>query len=359
MKRRELEDMKWVADSGLPLNAYKDSVFLITGATGLIGSLLIKNLLYLNQARSLNLKVLAVVRNQEKAEAVFADFPGDSHLEFVVCDLENDCPCPDTKIDYIIHTAAVTQSKMMVTRPVETIRLSVGSTDRLLSLAAEKQVKCFLYVSSMEVYGVMDQEGKTSEDTLGYLDLGAVRSCYPESKRLCECLCASYAEEYGVNTRIARLAQTFGAGILPGENRVFAQFARSALKKENIVLHTYGKSEGNYVYTRDAVRALLLLLVKGERAGAYNISNEKSHTTIREMAELVAHEIAGNAIRVEFDIPEDISAYGYAADTKLFLDSGKMQKLGWQAEVGLKEAFERMMDDMAQDSLANTGQVML
>lgn len=347
MKRRELEDMERTAGSSLPFEAYRDSVFLITGATGLIGSLLVKNLLYINKAHDLRLKVLAMVRNRQKAEEIFSDFLPGKNLELIVCDLERELPSWDGRIDYIVHTAAVTQSKIMVTRPVETIRLSVGSTDRLLALAAEKKVKCFLYVSSMEVYGVMDGTEKAAEDKLGYLDLRAVRSCYPESKRLCECLCASYAEEYGVNTRIARLAQTFGAGILKTENRVFAQFARSALKKENIVLHTLGKSEGNYVYTADAIRALLLLLVKGETAGAYNISNEKSHTTIAEMAELVAHEIAADAIRVEFDIPEDSSVYGYAADTKLFLDSGKMRELGWQAEVGLKEAFERMMEDMA------------
>lgn len=346
MRNRELEDMKYVSKAHLPFQAYKDRVFLITGATGLIGSLLVKNLLYCNQVHGLNLKVLAVIRNQQKAEDIFSDFLEDNALEFVICDLEKEQIWVNTRIDYIIHAAAVTQSKMMVTKPVETIRLSVESTDRLLALAVEKKVKCFMYISSMEVYGVMEREEKTSESMLGYLDLSAVRSCYPESKRLCECLCTSYSEEYGVNTRIARLAQTFGAGILKSENRVFAQFARSALQKKNIVLHTFGKSEGNYVYTRDAIQALLLLLVKGESAEAYNISNEKSHTTIADMAQMVCHEIAEDEIRVEYDIPEDISSYGYAADTKLFLDSGKMQALGWKPEVDLKEAFERMMQDM-------------
>ena len=348
MKKRELEDMKYTAESNLSFEAYKNSVFLVTGATGLIGSLLVKNLLYCSQTHGLGLKVLAIVRSRQKAEKIFADFLGDSSLELISCDLEKEQVHPDSKVDYIIHTAAVTQSRTMVTKPVETIRLSVGSTDRLLALAAEKKVKCFLYVSSMEVYGVLDGDQKVAEDTLGYLDLQAVRSCYPESKRLCECLCASYAEEYGVNTRIARLAQTFGAGVLETENRVFAQFARSAIEKRNIVLHTYGKSEGNYVYTRDAVRALLLLLVKGKKAEAYNISNEESHTTIGKMAQMVAHEIVKDEIRVEYDIPEDISSYGYAADTRLFLDAGKLRSLGWQAEVGLKEAFERMMEDMQE-----------
>lgn len=347
---RELEDRVLIADSDLPFEAYRDCTFLITGATGLIGSLLVKNLLYCNQKHSLSLKVLAVVRNKEKAEQIFAEYAQDDSLKLLICDLEKETVCTEEPIDYILHTAAVTQSKMMVTKPVETIRLSVNSTDRLLTLAAEKQVKCFLYVSSMEMYGVLDKGEKADEKTLGYVDLTAVRSCYPESKRMCECLCTAYAKEYGVNTRIARLAQTFGAGILKNENRVFAQFARSVLRGENIVLHTQGRSEGNYVYTRDAVLALLLLLVKGEPAEAYNISNEDSHTTIAGLAKVAAEEVAEGRVQVEYDIPEDACVYGYAADTKLFLDAGKMRSLGWQPRVGLKEAFERMMEDMALEA---------
>lgn len=349
---RELEDRALIADSELPFEEYRGCTFLITGATGLIGSLLVKNLLYCNRKHGLSLKVLAVARNRKKAEQIFAEYAQDESLELLICDLEREQVQTEEPIDYILHTAAVTQSKMMVTKPVETIRLSVHSTDALLSMAVEKKVKCFLYVSSMEVYGVLDGEDKADERTLGYVDLSAVRSCYPESKRLCECLCIAYAREYGVNTRIARLAQTFGAGILESENRVFAQFARSVLRGENIVLHTYGRSEGNYVYTRDAVRALLLLLVKGEPAEAYNISNEESHTTIAGLAKVAAEEVAKGRVQVEYEIPEDASAYGYAADTKLFLDAGKMRALGWKPEVGLKEAFERMMEDMPCNSEA-------
>ncbi len=348
MKRREQEDMEYIAKSDLPFEKYRNCVFLVTGATGLIGSLLVKNLLYCNQIHHLGLKVLAIVRDLKKGQKIYKEFLDDKNLEIIVCDLELDVPQIDVKIDYIVHTAAVTQSKNMVTRPVETIRLSVYGTDKLLSLAVEKKAKCFLYLSSMEAYGVLEGTEKATEDMLGYLDLHAVRSCYPESKRLCESLCISYAKEYGLPAKVIRLAQTFGAGILETENRVFAQFARSALNRENIVLHTHGKSEGNYVYTRDAICALLLLLVKGKAAEIYNVSNEESHRTIAKMAEMVAHEIAEDKIQVEYQIPKDASGYGYAADTKLFLDSSKLRALGWSAEVGLKESFERMMDDMRE-----------
>ena len=145
--------------------------------------------------------------------------------------------------------------------------------------------------------------------------------------------------------KIARLAQTFGAGILPGENRVFAQFARSAMNGEDIVLHTKGLSEGNYCYTRDAVLGLLTILLEGENGEAYNVANPDSHTTIADMAQMVCEKIGDGKIKVVFDIPES-NTYGYAADTKMKLNSDKLQSLGWKPEIGLEEAYRRLIESM-------------
>lgn len=289
----------------------------------------------------LNLKIYAVVRNVEKAKSIFGeDTPA---LEYLVADLAKDAiPAPEA-CDYLIHAAAVTTSKLMVSDPVGTIRTAIDGTEKLLKMAVEKQARSFVYISSMEIYGQPRTEGKTAEKDLGYIDIGTVRSCYPEGKRMCECLCNAYASQYGLSVKSARLAQTFGAGILPTENRVFAQFARSAMNGEDIVLHTTGESEGNYVYTSDAIRAILMLLVKGVSGEAYNIANEESHTTIRRMAELVADRIAGNAIRVVLDIPEDSASLGYAPPVKMWLDASKMRALGWEPTVGMEEAYRRMI----------------
>ena len=330
------EDFDKITKRDISWDALRNSSFVITGATGLIGSLIVKYLLYANRTMNFGAKIYAVVRNVEKADKIIAEEKTDA-LTYVVADLtEGDC-------DYIVHAAAVTASKVMVSDPVGTICTSIDGTEKMLQLAVEKKAKAFIYISSMEIYGQPTVGGKTAEKDLGYVDIENVRSCYPEGKRMCECLCTAYAAQYGVNVISARLAQTFGAGILPTENRVFAQFARSVMRGENIVLHTTGESEGNYVYTADAIAAIMTLLVKGKAGEAYNIANEDSHITIRNMAELVAREIAGEKIQVVIDIPEDSVSLGYAPPVKMWLDASKMRELGWKPEIGLVEAYKRMI----------------
>lgn len=336
------EDFDKITKRDISWDALRNSSFVITGATGLIGSLIVKYLLYANRTMNFGAKIYAVVRNVEKADKIFAEEKTDA-LTYIVADLTKEKVNCEGDCDYIVHAAAVTASKVMVSDPVGTICTSIDGTEKMLQLAVEKKAKAFIYISSMEIYGQPTVGGKTAEQDLGYVDIENVRSCYPEGKRMCECLCTAYAAQYGVNVISARLAQTFGAGILPTENRVFAQFARSVMRGENIVLHTTGESEGNYVYTADAIAAIMTLLVKGKAGEAYNIANEDSHITIRNMAELVAREIAGEKIQVVIDIPEDSVSLGYAPPIKMWLDASKMRELGWKPEIGLVEAYKRMI----------------
>lgn len=335
------EDLQYIANYDLPYDRLKGKTVLVTGATGLIGVSLVRALLAIG-----DIKVIALVRNVEKAKSIYGDKIGQ-FLKLHVADVVDKIKIEEA-VDYIFHCASVTASKVMIEKPVETLLTSVEGTKNILNLAWEKRCASVVYVSSMEVYGAFDESREVDEETLGYIDPLKVRSNYPESKRLCENLCVAYCSEFGVPVKIARLAQTFGAGILPGENRVFAQFARSAIKGEDIVLHTKGLSEGNYCYTRDCVTGLLTILLKGTDAAAYNVSNPAAHTTIVEMAALVAEKIAGGKIKVVFDIPQD-NAFGYAADTKMKLNSDKLQALGWKPEVGLEEAYQRMINEMRQE----------
>ena len=334
------EDMQLIANADLQWDTFRKAVFLVTGATGLVGSIFVRALLNADRKHGLGLRVIALVRSEDKADEIFSEEENRGILSFVCADICGKWEIAEP-VDYILHAAAVTKSKIMVEHPSEVIRTSLQGMQRVLECARKNKIRKMVYLSSMEMYGQVGDK-KADETVLGYLDLSNVRSCYPESKRMCECMAGAWHSEYGVPVCSARLAQTFGPGILPGESRVFAQFARSVLEERDIVLRTKGLSEGNYCYTRDAVLALLILFLKGIPGEAYNIVNEESHMQIREMAQMVAEKVADGRIRVVYDIPENTAETGYAPDVKLRLDGAKIRKLGWNPEVGLEEAYRRL-----------------
>ncbi|MEE1074711.1 MAG: NAD-dependent epimerase/dehydratase family protein [Acutalibacteraceae bacterium] len=321
---------------------------MVTGATGLIGSLIIKGFICHNEHYASKIKVIALARNPEKVKEIYRDYESDNgEIPYVDFYYQDICaPISDSiKCDYIIHTANSTTSKYFITNPVDVIESIYTGTKRILEYAVKNDSKGVVYLSSMEVFGRVSTENRINEQELGYIDIQNVRSCYSEGKRLAECLCKSYASQYGVPVKVARLAQTFGAGVLPTENRVFAQFLKSALKGENIVLHTKGLSVGNYCYTADAIRAILLLLNSGENGEAYTVVNEETTMTIADMAKLVADNFSGGSSKVVFDIPES-NSFGYAPDTKMRLSAQKLCDLGWRPTVSLSEMYKRMIPDL-------------
>lgn len=346
------EDLEWIANSeSIEWSLFENRSVLITGATGLIGSQLVKALACRNRLHLSNIQIFASIRNLKKAKKIYGEFfEGNNlirqNLKFVTCDISDriDFEAP---VDFIIHTASATASKEFVTHPVEVIQTTLNGTKNILELAKSNHSKGVVYLSSMEAFGVvLPSTQRATEKDLGQIDLTNPRSCYPEGKRMAECICAAYASEYQVPVKIARLSQTFGSGITYSESRVFAQFAKAAIEGHDIVLHTKGLSWGNYCYTRDTVLALLMLLTKGNAGEAYTISNEDSNVRIKDMAQMVADKIASGKIKVVFDIPESPLTYGYAPDTELHLSSAKMQALGWKPSISLEETYRRMIQSM-------------
>ncbi len=322
-------------------NKLENSTFLITGATGLVGSMIVKALLKSNKS----ITVLALVRNIEKAKSTFAHELSNPQLKFLVADITQPFEIKE-KIDYIIHGASITASKLMVSNPVETLMTAIKGTTNILEIAKLHNVKSAVYLSSMEAFGITDpKKSLIKESDLGYIDILNPRSSYSEGKRICECICAAFRSQHNVPVKIARLAQTFGAGVPESDTRVFAQFAKSAINGEDIVLRTKGEAFGNYCYTADVITALLCLLTKGENGQAYTVVNEETTMRIREMAQLVAKEISNGKCKVVFDIPENSSALGYAPDSTMHLSSEKLRTLGWKPNYNLKDMYQRMIAD--------------
>ena len=311
--------------------------YLITGATGYIGSMLVKHLLLSTN----DIEITAIVKNAEKAHKIL---PHDVKIIRADITQNTDILAINERFDYIIHAAAVTASAYMVKYPVETADSIVLGTHNILELARRAAITSMVCLSSMEVYGIVENLNgeRADENDLGYVDIYNARSCYPLGKRIAEHYCYAYFKEYGLPVKIARLAQTFGAGVMKDDNRVFAQFAKSVLKGEDIVLHTDGRSVGNYCSVDDAITAILLLLNDGKNGEVYNVANENLTMRIRDMAELVAKEVAGGKIGVRCEI-EDTSSKGYAPATNLRLSAAKLRRLGWKTTKDMVAMYEDLL----------------
>ena len=318
---------------------------LVTGATGLIGAALVR------QFAAEGRRVYAAARNVEKACAQFGGMP---NVEIVEWDVVGQrfpafagragASRPPHDVDWLVHAAAETASRAFVERPVETITSILDGTRNVLEFARAAQVKSLVYLSTMEVYGAPSADPVTECD-YGYLDPAVVRSCYPEAKRMAENLCVSYAREYGVSAKIARLTQTFGEGVRYDDGRVFAEFARAILEKRDIVLKTEGTTARCYCYLGDAVTAIETILKKGEVATPYTVANEATFCTVREMAEALCTAYPESGSRVVFDF-DGAAARGFAPPFRMRLDCSRLRALGWKPKVGLMEMFGRMMEGM-------------
>lgn len=345
MNNLQLIDFKTFAEDFCLSASLANSSFLITGATGLIGSTLVGCLSALN----VNISITCPVRSLRKAHELFGK--EYKNVTFVECDsiegyLEG--LSPHNQYQYIVHCASPTDGKYMTEHPVETFEFSVNTTKSLLVYAKNNPIKGLVYVSSLEYYGQNHNNNFITEDFQGYINSTSSRSSYPMGKRAAEFLCYIYATEYNIPAKVARLTQTFGAGVSKTDNRVFAQFARSVINGNDIVLHTTGESSKPYCYTTDCISAILYVLVKGEKGEAYNVANPDTFISIREMAEFLRDEFAPT-INVVVDIHPE---YGYAPVTCLNLSTKKLESLGWKPKYRLKQMFDMLINSIKEDSNA-------
>lgn len=328
------------------LETFTQTTVLIAGATGMIGQNLIAILLAMNDELNANIHLIAHVRNEVKADRLFRKYSDRPDFEVIISDV-NELKV-EGNVDYIIHTAGVTGgSKQHIDYPMRTISTALDGTKNVLDIAVEKNCKGVVYLSSLEVYG---NSGLSSKDIYetdgGYIDPTNVRSSYSESKRMCECICASYTKQFGISTYIARLTATFGYGVAYTDNRVFAQFARSIIEKKDIILKSTGETVRNYCDAEDAATAILILLAKGEPGTAYNVANMDTEISIKDLAEKFIERFPENNISLKFDLKEDVAELGYNTVMRNVLNSNKLMSLGWKPVFDMQDMIKRLVDSM-------------
>ena len=331
IQKLDIED--FVQDFALT-DSLNSAKFLITGATGLIGSTLVRCLLALNK----DIQITCPIRNLKKVKAIYGEEV--ETIRFIECDLLTylNKLTEEDGFKYIIHYASPTSGKYMTEHSVETYMLTIDSTRALLEYARKVQTD-IVYVSSLEYYGQNFDDTMITENMQGFVNSTDSRSSYPLGKRAAEYLCVAYAKQFDVNVKVARLTQTFGAGVSADDNRVFAQFARSVIEGKNMVMHTKGESAKPYCYTIDCVSAILYILLKGEKGEAYNVANQETYISIKDMANFLCTHFNPQLKVIIEEHPE----MGYAPVTKLNLSTEKLKSLGWLPRYGLYEMFDRLI----------------
>ncbi len=344
MNRIVEEDIQAFADNFPLWEQLRGKTIAVTGATGLLGSCAIRCLLALNKQYDAHIGILAVARNEEKLRSVFAENIKD--IPYYIYDFSQDeAFAPNKHVDAILHFASPTASRYFIDHPVDTLLTGIRGTDTILRYAHQEQLQSVVFVSSIEVYGtVEDDSTPLTEDMQGYLDPMDARSSYPMAKRAAECLCHGYASELGVPVKVARLAQTFGAGVDKNDNRVFAQFARHVIQGKDIILHTTGELSHCYCYTTDAISALLYLLINGKAGEAYNVANEDTYISIAGMARFLCREFKPD-IQPRIELQE---GQGYSPTTHQRLSTQKLRQLGWTPRYNLREMYDRLILSMKE-----------
>lgn len=308
---------------------------LITGASGLVGSTLSDLLLEINQTFNAKIQVWTLGRSQKNLQKRFSSCT-DTGLHIVEGDVSS-CVLGNLSFDYIVHAASPSHPLAYSQTPVDVMRANLQGTMNMLELARHCGAR-LLFISSGEIYGTSDDPNSCfKENEYGYIEISNPRSCYPESKRAAETLCASYAMQYGVDTVVARLCHVYGPAITDSNSRMDAQFLRKVLKHEDIVMKSHGTQVRSFCYVQDAVIGLLYILLKGGFGEAYNVANRNSVATIRRYAEILA-DLGGVTIRNEF--PPEEEALGYSQVSRAVLDGGKLEALGWKPQYDLESGLK-------------------
>lgn len=341
----EQRDIDIILRNPIDWEKFRNKTILVTGATGRLGMYFVEAINKADIDWNLNLTIIAMARREKKLKEVFGQTLKLPNIKTMVQDIIEPITY-DGPVHYIFHTAGAASPTDFTQAPVDTLWGHVQGTRNILELAREKKSERVFYISTVEIYGEWKSEDGIKETDCGSMRCDNVRACYPEAKRLCETMLASYETQYGIGYVGARLCHTFGPGISLYDGRAFAEFIRDVLEEKDIVLQTDGSAARTYTYVADAIGAMLLAFTKGKDK-YYNIANLDNLISIRELAELIASLDPKQKVKVQ-----------YASDTgqklkylpfKLgIMNVNRIMELGWKPQVGIEDAFKYTIESFLQ-----------
>lgn len=328
------------------MNLFKNKTVLITGATGLIGSHLIKRLMQFP-----NVHIIALGRSLEKLETVFDEFLTSENLNLVEQDIAIRKPFLSQTVDFIFHAASPIAGNVIHTFPVNVILPNInGLINCLEFLKVQKESMGvdgrLIVFSSATVYrNLSDIDRLMNEGHTEWADgLDSLNAPYSESKRMCEVIAEAYHRQYNINVLIARLGYLYGYSKFAADT-AFYEFIDKVIAGHDIELNNCGMPRRDNIYIDDAISGLLCLCEKGESGEVYNVSSgsdKDNYAAIDEIAECMVEIANKEKLNGKIQI-----LYKTLLQTKrkpgIILNNEKLKSLGWQIEYNLEEGIKRTL----------------
>src|SRR5262245_23711078 len=206
------------------------------------------------------------------------------------------------EVDDVFHLAGPASRIHYQRNPVRTIRTAVEGTLNMLDLARETRAR-ILIASTSEVYGD-PIEHPQHESYWGNVNPIGPRACYDEGKRCAEALAVSYARQYGVEVRIARIFNTYGPRLNRGDGRVVSNFIVQALRGEPITVSGAGTQTRSFCYVTDLTEGFIRLMASDHGTDPMNLGNPRE-TTIMELATLIKRLTGSESPIAAAPLPKD------------------------------------------------------
>lgn len=239
------------------------------------------------------------------------------------------------EVDQIYHLACPASPVHYQRNPVRTIRTAVQGTLNMLDMAREVRAR-ILIASTSEIYGD-PKEHPQRETYWGHVNPIGPRACYDEGKRCAEALTVSYKQQYGIETRIARIFNTYGPRMHPSDGRVVSNFIVQALANQPITLYGDGMQTRSFCFVDDLVEAFVRLMSHEADPGPINLGNPRELTVV-DLAKMTIDLTGSSSRLVREPLPADDPVRRKPDITKA------EEVLKWRPEVAIEEGLRRTIE---------------
>lgn len=338
------KDIERIVNEHLKWSLLEGKSVLITGASGFLASYIVQTLLYLNDVHfKKKTKILALVRNIDNAKIKFERYISRDDLIFIYQDITIPFDI-NGSLDYIIHAASQASSRHFSRDPVGTLKANTVGTANLLDIARKKEIKKFLFFSSGEVYGMIDNTDSCVDESYnGNVNPLDVRSCYAESKRMGENMCVCWSYQYDVPVNIIRVGYTYGPGLPLSDDRVVADFVNKIVNNENLVLNSDGSAKRSFCYITDMVYGIFLILLKGKNREVYNAASS-IQTSILDLANTLIELYPEKGLSIEIAENKLNKNYLKSQRKTTLVCTEKIKAYGWYPKIDIRTGLKRMIE---------------